>query len=85
MRHAAPIVAGPDRSLVDRLIELYCAWREECAGVRLAYERLDTSSPDDRGLAFAACIAALDREDAAARSYGAQIRRVGALMALSES
>ena len=66
--------ARPDA--IDRLIELYCDWREECAGVHAAYERLSSAAADNRVLAFAAYTAALDREESAARSYEAQINRL---------
>jgi hypothetical protein len=64
--------------LVDRLIVLYCDWREECAHVHAAYERFSRATAADRELAFAAYSAALDREDCAARVYAAQIRRITA-------
>jgi hypothetical protein len=54
---------------IDRLIELYCDWREECAVVHAAYERFSSAAADNRTLAFAAYSAALDREAAAARSF----------------
>lgn len=64
--------------LVDRMIELYCDWRTECAAVQSAYDRfLDVSAPD-RPTAFAAYIAALDREQAACESYADQVRLVEA-------
>jgi hypothetical protein len=61
---------------IDRLIELYCDWREECAGVHAAYERFAGAAANNRALAFAAYTAALDREAAAARSYEAQVTRL---------
>jgi hypothetical protein len=67
--------ARPDA--IDRLIELYCDWREECAGVHAAYERFSSEAADTRVLAFAAYTAALDREASAARSYEDQVNRVG--------
>jgi hypothetical protein len=68
-----------DSHLVDHLIELYCAWREECEAVRRAYRRLDEAESGDRLLAFATYTAALDREGAAAQLYGIQVRRVSAM------
>jgi hypothetical protein len=61
---------------IDRLIELYCDWREECAGVHAAYERFSSAAADNRALAFAAYTAALDREASAARSYEVQFNRL---------
>jgi hypothetical protein len=63
--------------VIDRLIELYCCWREECAGVHAAYERFSSAAADDRALTFAAYTAALDREAAASRSYEVQLNRAG--------
>ena len=62
--------------LVDRLIELYCDWRTECAHVQAAYERFADAEPTDSTLAFAAYAAALDREESACESYAAQIRLI---------
>jgi hypothetical protein len=62
---------------VDRLIELYCEWRSQCWEVRGAYEQLTAASADDRALAYAAYVAALDREEAAADAYAEQVTRVG--------
>lgn len=47
----------------------YVRWREACDEVRLAYERTGTAEQEDRGLAFAALCAALDREEHAARVH----------------
>lgn len=74
--------ASPDTQirpeLVDRLIELYCDWRVECADVQASYERfLDTPGPD-RAVAFAAYFAALDREQSACDSYAEQVRLIQA-------
>ena len=63
--------------VIDRLIELYCDWREECAGVHASYERFSRAAADDRALTFAAYTAALDREAAASRSYEKQLNRAG--------
>ncbi len=66
--------ARPDA--IDRLIELYCGWREECAEVHAAYERFSSAAADSRALAFAAYTAALDREASASRSYEHQVNRL---------
>jgi hypothetical protein len=70
------MIAAVRPDLVDRLIELYCDWRTECAQVQAAYERFLGAEPDDRTLTFAAYAAALDREESACESYAAQIRLV---------
>jgi hypothetical protein len=61
---------------IDRLIELYCDWREECAVVHATYKRFSSAAADNRALAFAAYTAALDREAAAARSFEDQFNRL---------
>jgi hypothetical protein len=62
--------------MIDQLLEFYCAWREECVHVDAAYWGFSVASPPDRALAHAAYIAALDREESAARVYADQISRV---------
>ena len=70
--------AGRDRQLVkvDRLIELYCDWRCECAHVRTTYARFAMAGASDRRRAFATYSAALDREGSAADAYQAQISAI---------
>ena len=63
---------------IDRLIELYCDWREECVVVHATYERFSSAATDNRALAFAAYTAALDREASASRSYEEQVNRLNA-------
>ncbi len=65
-----------DAILIDRLLELYCSWREECVMVEAAYGRFSTAARADRPLAFSAYMAALDREESAATTYAQQISRV---------
>ncbi len=62
--------------LVDRLIELYCYWRTQCWNVRAAYAQFTAATADDRALAYAAYLAALDREESAADVYAQQVARV---------
>ena len=62
--------------LIDRLLALYCEWREECNDVHAAYERFSTARAPDRGLALAAYNAALDREGSAAERYAAQVNLI---------
>jgi hypothetical protein len=64
--------------LVDRLLELYCDWRVECADVQASYERFLDTPPADRAAAFAAYFAALDREQSACDSYAEQVRLIQA-------
>lgn len=58
------------------MIELYCDWRTECSIVQAAYGRFVDAEPSDRALAFAAYIAALDREGSASEAYAEQIRLI---------
>jgi hypothetical protein len=64
-RSRGPLAA----SLQDDFLEGYVCWREACQDVHMAYERWGRSERPDRGRAFAAYRAALDREDCAARVY----------------
>lgn len=63
-------------ALVDRMIELYCDWRTECAAVQAAYERFLDASRPDRADAFAAYVAALDQEQSACEFYAQQVRLI---------
>jgi len=69
--NATGIQIKPEQA--DELIALYCDWREECALVQAAWERFSGSPAVDRELAFAAYIAALEREQSAADVYAAHI------------
>jgi hypothetical protein len=76
------VVGTDDSSLltrwpVDALFELYVSWREECHTVWKAYGSwADAGGPRQRKLAYAAYLAALDREEQAARAYADQSDRV---------
>jgi hypothetical protein len=73
-------VADSDSALarrsIDGLLERYVSWREQCAAVRRAYRSWDYSGHDERALAYAGYVAALDREEHAARVYAEQVERV---------
>ena len=60
--------------LVDRMIESYCDWRTDCAEVHAAYARFLDAPASDRAPAFAAYIAAVDREQCACEAYAAQVQ-----------
>ena len=62
--------------LVDRMIELYCDWRTACWDVRAAYDRFLGAPASDRAVAFAAYLAALDREESACEFYAVQVRAI---------
>jgi hypothetical protein len=64
------------RSLVDLLLECYVCWREECQAVWLAHQSWADADRAELGLAYAAYLAALDREERAARAYAEQIEWV---------
>jgi hypothetical protein len=64
-----------DSWTVDRLIERYVYWREECIEVRETYRQWLDCARGRRGLAYAGYLAALDREEQAARAYATQIER----------
>ncbi len=62
--------------VIDRLIDMYVEWREECAAVWDADARWKSVPPADRALAFASYRAALDREEWAAHVYEDLVERV---------
>jgi hypothetical protein len=64
------------RRSIDALLELYVSWREQCNAVRQAYQSWIDSDRGEHGLAYAGYVAALDREEYAARAYAHQIERV---------
>ena len=55
--------------LRDEVIDMYLDWREEAAAVADAYAMWADAPTGERGRCFAAFTAAVDREEAAARSY----------------
>lgn len=59
----------PSRQRELRVEDLRMAWRDACADVRLAYLTWLEARPDDKPTAFAAHLAAADREAAAAEFY----------------
>jgi hypothetical protein len=57
---------------LDVLLERYLSWREECDAVRVAYQRWGRAGGAQRESAYADFIAALNREEHAARIYARQ-------------
>jgi len=57
----------------DELSESYLAWREASGGVQAAYERWEQASLPNRETAFGGYLAALQREQHAARIYRQRI------------
>jgi hypothetical protein len=64
------------RELIDDLMDVYVNWREECAALAVAYKHWSNVPTAERGLAFAAYQAALDREERASSAYAERIDRV---------
>ena len=64
------------RRAVDELFEYYLSWREECHAVGLAYQRWVDSREAEGWLGYAGYVAALDREEQAARTYADHVERV---------
>jgi hypothetical protein len=64
------------RPLVDKFIESWVRWRESCEAVHSAYARWQQCEASERGLAFEAYRAALDREDQAAHVHSICAGRV---------
>jgi hypothetical protein len=66
---------------IDALLERYVDWREQCIEARKTYRRWLDCARDQRGLAYAGYVAALDREEQAAHAYADQVKRVRNLLA----
>ena len=69
---------GIDRYRTARVSDAYAEWRAECRQVRECYARWSSSRGAEAGLAFAACVSALDREERSARRLAETVARVGA-------
>jgi hypothetical protein len=65
---------------IDALLERYVHWREQCIEAREAYQRWLDCVGGRRRLAYAGYLAALDREEQAARAYADQVERVRDLL-----
>jgi hypothetical protein len=61
------------------LIQCYLSWCEACHAVRQTYRRWADSTPAERCLAYSRYVAALDREEQAARIYADQIERLSGI------
>jgi hypothetical protein len=66
------------RALIDRLMDEYVSWREECFGVAAAYGRWRKATRDEQSLTYHAYVAALDREERAAATYRELLERFAA-------
>ena len=64
-----PVASPASTVLIDAVLDGYGAWREENAAAETAYRNWLRAGRGERGLAFAAYSAALDREELAAADY----------------
>ena len=74
------VVQLPSRARQGRIDDLRLAWRDACSDVRLAYLSWSEARPARAREAFAAYVAAADREAAAAEVF----RRGGAALLTPE-
>ena len=78
-RRAGSLLSDRTRkALVDRMMDEYVNWREECLGVSAAYARWCQAPPGDHRLAYHAYVAAVDREQRAATIYSELVERFAA-------
>jgi hypothetical protein len=61
---------------VDEFLETFVSWREASTAARDAYESWTRAGDPERALGFAAYLAALDGEEAAARAYRQCVERI---------
>ena len=69
------------QSVIDELTRVYVSWREVSVAVQVAYDRWSTATSSTRAEAFAAFSLALNREEAAARTYADLYERSWLLIA----
>jgi hypothetical protein len=62
--------------LIDELMDVYVEWREECVALRETYERWADEPVSERKLAFAAYLAALEREEHASAVYADRLHEI---------
>jgi hypothetical protein len=72
---------GVRDKLIDDVMDAYVDWRQESADVEYAYRRWSIARLTDPAGAFAAYVAALDREELASLSYAQVIRRTVLMLA----
>jgi hypothetical protein len=68
--------AATQPELIDRLMDMYVEWREECATVWEAYACWRAAPLAEKAPAFASYRAAVDREEWAAHVYADQVSRL---------
>jgi hypothetical protein len=64
--------------LVDQVMDTYAEWREHAGPVADAYACWCDATADERTVRFAAYLAALDQEEAAASEHGEAVRQLQA-------
>ena len=79
MRHSAPEAFPGQQPIVNELLLAYIEWREESAEVWDAYRWWAMAPAEDAVCSYAAYLAAVDREEEAAKTYAELIERVGGL------
>jgi hypothetical protein len=65
------------RRLVNKAMDAYLSWREQCIAVRTAYSYWEAARPTDSASWFDAYSAALDREEHASELYASLAGRIG--------
>lgn len=65
------------RRLVNKAMDAYLSWREQCIGVRVAYSYWEAARASDSDVWYEAYSAALDREEHASELYASLARRIG--------
>jgi hypothetical protein len=71
---------APFRRSVDKAMDAYIEWREQCLRVGEAYDVWTSAARGGAIGAFCAYTVALDREERAAEVYARQIQRVARLV-----
>jgi surface-anchored protein len=75
MRIGARAGRAKQELMVDSVVEQYVRWREECVAVAKSYANWGFAAPGEYRLAFAAHVAAIDREEKAAAVYRQSLER----------
>jgi hypothetical protein len=69
LKKISPRAAAHHSWLSDAVEDGYATWREESGAVADSYRSWNCADRDERWLAYAAYVAALDREECAATAY----------------
>jgi hypothetical protein len=70
--------SGVHHARLSDAVEGYETWREESGAVAESYRSWNCADGDERWLAYAAYVAALDREERAASAYRQLVEQVQA-------